>query len=62
VWRWFCELSQARGSNGFGPNPIRYPDIAAWSALTLTIIRPMEVRTIMLLDQVYLTELLKKDD
>jgi hypothetical protein len=60
IYRWFQELSFARGGNGFGPNPIRYVDIAAWSELTGSAIRPGEVRAILRLDQVYLTELAKR--
>lgn len=56
VWRWFLELSTARGSSGFGPNPISYPDIAAWAALTGTLLRPGEVRAICMLDNVYMTD------
>jgi hypothetical protein len=57
LYRWFLELSFARGSNGWGPNPIRYVDMAAWAELTGTFIRPGEVRAILRLDQVYLTEM-----
>lgn len=31
VWEWFCELSAARGSNGFGANPISWAEIDAWA-------------------------------
>lgn len=58
LYRWFTELSVARGGNGFGPNPLRYVDIAAWSELTGTLIRPGEVRVLLRLDQVYLTEMM----
>jgi hypothetical protein len=61
VWRWFIELSAARGSNGWGPNAIRYTDIAAWSALTRTIIQPMEVRVVLHLDHIYLANAAKAE-
>ena len=56
IWRWFCELTVARGSNGWGPNPLSYQDIAAWVALTGTITRPEEVKAIMLLDRIWMAE------
>jgi len=61
IWRWFIELSAARGSNGWGPNAIRYTDIAAWSALTRTIIQPMEVRVVLHLDHIYLANAAKAE-
>lgn len=61
LWRWFVELSAARGSNGWGPNPISYLDIEAWSRLTRTIINPAEVRAIIALDQAFLTERAEAD-
>lgn len=54
VWAWFLELSAGRGSNGFGPNPISYLDLLAWSLLTGTITRPAEVEAIMALDRAWM--------
>ena len=56
VWAWFLELSAGRGSNGFGPNPISYLDLLAWSMLTGTITRPAEIEAIMALDRVWMTQ------
>lgn len=53
LWGWFQELSATRGSNGFGPNPITYTEIGAWSRLTGRLIRPTEVRLIMTLDGLF---------
>ncbi|MTD34029.1 phage tail assembly chaperone [Paludibacterium denitrificans] len=50
VWRWFGELSQCRGNNGYGPLPITYQDMAAWQALTGETPTSEEVRLIMALD------------
>jgi hypothetical protein len=61
LWRWFLELSAARGSNGWGPNAINYGDILAWSRLTRTIIRPVEVRVILHLDHIYLANTAKAE-
>jgi hypothetical protein len=60
VWHWFLDLSAARGSNGFGPNPISYPDLAAWVAMTGIIVTPSEVAALLALDREYLAELAKK--
>lgn len=54
VWDYFLQLSNARGSNGFGGNPISYPDIAAWNELTETQVTPLEVKIIKRLDIIYL--------
>jgi hypothetical protein len=54
VWAWFLELSAGRGSNGFGPNPISYLDVLAWTLLTGTITRPAEIEAIMALDRVWI--------
>lgn len=48
--RWFGELDSTRGSNGFGPNPITYPDIDAWSRLTGANPESWEVSVIMKMD------------
>lgn len=34
VWTWYLELAGARGSSGFGWNPIGWPELAAWQRLT----------------------------
>jgi hypothetical protein len=54
LWDWFVELSAGRGSNGWGPNPISYPDIAAWAGLTGVAIRVSEVRALIWLDRLWL--------
>lgn len=62
VWAWFWELDAGRSSNGFGANPIGYPDIAYWSALTDA--RPSfdEARMLRAMDATMLRELAKKRD
>lgn len=62
VWQWFLEISAGRGSNGFGANPISWPDIDAWSRLTETIIRPSEIRAIKVLDGIWLEEQAKAQE
>ena len=54
IWAWFLELSAGRGSSGFGPNPISWLDLLAWTALTGMIVRSAEVEAIMALDRAWL--------
>ncbi|MFP1634084.1 hypothetical protein ACLB6G_20330 [Zhengella sp. ZM62] len=60
VLHWFYELDAARGSNGFGANPISYPDIAAWRELTGAEPLPWEVRALKAMDAAYLNEFAKR--
>jgi hypothetical protein len=55
VWYWFIELSRTRGSSGFGPNPITYQELKAWSQLTGVAPTSTEVQAIMTLDLVYMS-------
>jgi hypothetical protein len=50
VWGWFCELSGARTSNGFGLNPISFTEILAWAQLAGVAPTPWEVRLLKRLD------------
>jgi hypothetical protein len=54
-------LSAGRGSSGWGPEPIRYIDIEAWSRLTGRILRPHEVQALLMIDQAYLAAVLKSE-
>jgi hypothetical protein len=54
VWRYFAELSQFRGNNGFGANPITPTGILDWCRLAGTKLDPWEIRAIALLDEAYL--------
>ena len=54
VWEWFADLHRARGSNGFGPNPLTYSEMAAWARLTGADPGPWEVALLKHLDGVYL--------
>jgi hypothetical protein len=62
IWIWFDELSRSRGSNGFGLNPIGYPDIAAWARLTGREPTPWEVSVLRRMDNALLESLAKKSD
>jgi hypothetical protein len=54
LWDWFQELHAARGSNGWGPNPLTFSDIAAWAGLTGVAIRAPELQCLVILDRLWL--------
>ena len=60
LWRAFNRLASRRTSNGFGPNPIPWSDIAAYSVLTGFPFAPWEVEVIEELDRVFLAEMSKQ--
>lgn len=45
-----------------GPNPIGYQDVAAWSNLTGTTIRPSELDALFEIDSAWLAKQVKKGD
>ena len=54
LWNWFQDLNRARSYNGFGPDPITYPDFQAWAALTESRPRPREIALLKDLDLLWL--------
>lgn len=50
VWKWFIDLHNARGSNGFGINPITYTEIKSYFDLIDLQPEEWEVTLIKLLD------------
>lgn len=54
VWQWYRELDAARGSSGFGPNPIGYADLEAWRRLTGALVRPHELGWLLEVDRRFL--------
>lgn len=50
IWLAFCDLDLGRGGNGFGPNPLSWADIAAYSALNRTPLAPWHIDLIRRLD------------
>ena len=58
---WFHQLNGARGSNGFGWNPVGYHEIWAWAQLTGIAPVPWEVRVLARLDHIWLAAMAKKD-
>lgn len=60
LWNSFVQLSNARGGNGFGPNPISFAELDAYSRLTAQAFDPWEIEAIRALDDAYLTEAAKE--
>lgn len=60
ILEWFWTLDAGRGSNGFGANPISYPDILAWAALSDAEPEPWEVAAIKAMDIAMLSEQVAK--
>jgi len=54
IWTWFHELSATRGNNGFGPSPITFTEIQAWSQLTGRTLDVWTVEAIKAVDARYL--------
>jgi len=59
VWSWFSQLHGARGA-GFGPCPLTWLDLDAWSRFTGNVPTPWEVELLMALDAEYLNSLADK--
>jgi hypothetical protein len=55
LWRTFGRLSNRRGSNGFGPLPIGWPDLDAFSRMSQVKLQPWEIEIIEDLDALYLS-------
>lgn len=60
LWEWFRELDAARGSSGFGANPIAFVEIDAWARLTMRSPTPWDVRVLKQLDIAYLNAQARK--
>jgi hypothetical protein len=50
VWKWFIDLHSARGSNGFGINPISYTEIKSYFDLIDLQPEDWEINLIKLFD------------
>lgn len=61
VWEWFKALDAARGSNGWGPNPISWADLVAWQQLAGVQLTPWEAETLRALDRERMTQLNRKE-
>lgn len=56
IWGHFLRLSAHRGSTGFGPGPIGWPDLDAYCRMTRARLAPWEVEMIEDLDNLWLAE------
>ena len=59
IWEWFLELSLARPV-GYGPTPISFSEIEAYSRLMCVEITPWEVEQLRLIDRLAIKEAGKK--
>lgn len=60
VWRWFIDLHNTRGSNGFGVNPINYTEIKSYFDLTNIVPEDWELNLIKRFDHEALTAYAKE--
>lgn len=56
LWTAFQRIRQRRGGNGFGPCPVEWTDIEAFSRLSGIRFAPWEVEIIEELDDLWLLE------
>ena len=54
VWSLFLRLNESRSAGGFGPSPITYEAMDAFSAITGEPLRPWEIDIIRALDREWL--------
>lgn len=59
IWGWFLQLSATRGG-GFGPAPLAYSEIEAWTRMTGDDPTPWELERIMELDRIYLNHMAER--
>lgn len=62
VWSVFLDLSATRGSTGFGPAPITFGEIEAWSRLNREPIRPFELTMLRAMDAAFLKAAADRSD
>ena len=53
-WRLFLEISRGRTMHAAGPNPLTWPDLAAYCDVTGTRFDPVELAAVLALDRVFL--------
>lgn len=54
LWNAFMALSRGRSCGPVGPNPISYPEIAAWCCLMRVPLEPHHVATLTAMDAVFM--------
>jgi hypothetical protein len=60
AWHFFLKLHSRRGSNGFGPSPLSYPEMKAFFELQQIFPTPYEIQMIELFDNVAMEMFSKK--
>jgi hypothetical protein len=59
LWNHFILLHKARGSNGFGPNPLAWSEIRAYCELMQARLDPWEIEAIKVVDDEYLASVVE---
>ncbi|MGR3494092.1 phage tail assembly chaperone [Citreimonas sp.] len=62
LWNAFMQLSRARSCGPAGPNPIGFPDIAAWSSLMRMPLEPHHVVALTAMDRVWMEHAYRRED
>lgn len=60
AWSWFWELSNRRGSSGFGPCALTFQDFIAWESFTGRRPSHLEKKAMLAFDAVFLRVMLEK--
>jgi hypothetical protein len=60
VWKFFIDLNNARGSNGFGMNALSYTETKAYFDLHEILPLPYELDAIRILDRLLLEQMQKE--
>jgi hypothetical protein len=56
TWNWYWRIRRRKGSSGFGPSPIEWPDIDAFARHARVTFTDWDLEIIEMLDDVYLSE------
>ena len=59
VWAWFWDLSAARGSGGFAPNPLSAMEVATWAGLMKIELQEWEFKALRAMDAAFLAAVAK---
>ena len=62
LWQCFVKLSNARSSNGYGPNPISFAEIEAFGRFHRWPFSPHHVEIIRAMDDAWLENVHRKQD
>jgi hypothetical protein len=62
VWDIFLRLHESRGGGGFGPSPISYEAMEAFSVITGEVLRTWEIEIVRVLDREWMKAVTSKSD